>query len=56
MNCKCQDWQENINKMNAGFAIMDIHGFGGYSGKEFVFCPFCGKELVIIEESSRETR
>ena len=45
MNCDCKDWKENIDKMNAGFAVMEIHGFGGYSGKQFEFCPFCGEKL-----------
>lgn len=49
MICECSDWKENINKANAGFAISAVHGFGGYSGKPWVYCPWCSKELVEIK-------
>lgn len=44
--CKCKDWKENINKLNAGAVMSFIHGMGGYSGKIFSFCPWCGKKLI----------
>ena len=45
MECTCKDWKENIHKLNAGFGIMSVHGLGGYSGKQFSFCGWCGKKL-----------
>ena len=45
MQCDCKDWQENI-KILDGWAMMSkIHGGGGYTGKCFKFCPWCGKRL-----------
>lgn len=45
VNCDCQDWKENIDKINGNFLIAHIHGMGGYTGKPFKLCPWCGKEL-----------
>ena len=45
MVCNCKDWKENIDLMNAGFALSTIHGMGGYEGKPISFCPWCGDTL-----------
>lgn len=44
--CKCKDWKENIGKLNSGFAMSVIHGMVGYTGKQFIFCPWCGEKLI----------
>jgi len=44
-DCKCEDWIENISKINGAFTMQCIHGGSGYEGKQFVYCPWCGKEL-----------
>ena len=49
VKCNCQDWKENINKVNAGFGLSAIHGLGGYQGKVFKYCPWCGKKLMGIK-------
>ncbi|MBM4137267.1 MAG: hypothetical protein FJ241_10625 [Nitrospira sp.] len=56
--CNCKDWQENIAKLNSGFTLSTIHGLGGYQGKIFNFCPWCGKSIAIKEamEKGREGR
>ena len=46
MICKCVDWKENINKLNSGFFISEIHGCGGYTGKQCIYCPWCGNMLI----------
>jgi len=45
MKCECRDWEENINELNAGTVMKALHGWGGYSGKKFVYCPWCGNKL-----------
>ncbi len=55
--CKCNDWKENIDELNSGFAFMSIRStsYEGYSGKHFIYCPWCSKKLVtpnIASESS----
>ena len=46
MKCVCKDWEENIGKLNAGHVMMSVHGMSGYTGKTFVYCPWCRRELV----------
>jgi hypothetical protein len=43
--CTCKEWVENLPKVNAGFALMSVHGGTGYTGKVFEFCPWCSKSL-----------
>ena len=43
--CNCDDWKENISKLNSSFTLQSIHGLGGYSGKVFIYCPWCSKKL-----------
>lgn len=45
IDCECEDWKENVPKINAGFFMQEIHGFSGYTGKQFNFCPWCGRKL-----------
>ncbi len=46
MKCDCKDWKENIDKLNSGAALQYAHGEKGYSGKIFIYCPWCRRELV----------
>lgn len=47
LDCTCQDWIENIEKLNAPLRLQTIRsGFTWqYDGKKFRYCPWCGKEL-----------
>ena len=54
MSCKCKDWKENIDKLNAGIVMLWTHGGKGYEGKPIIYCPWCGKKLEIIKENSNE--
>jgi hypothetical protein len=49
--CTCEDWEVNIPLANAGFCIMSVHGMGGYRGKPFAHCPWCGSVLLELPES-----
>ena len=46
---KCPHWKENIGKINSGFAIQQIHGFGGYTGRPVEYCPWCSEKLTKIK-------
>jgi len=46
MECECQDWKDNIDKINQGFVVSFIHGQPGYTGKQIKYCPWCGAELL----------
>ena len=46
MICDCKDWKENIEKVNQPWGLWVNHFGGiGYSGKRFLYCPWCGKKL-----------
>ena len=44
-DCICIDWKDNIAQLNSGFTMQAIHGGGGYSGKHFIYCPWCARKL-----------
>jgi len=50
MECTCKDWKENIDKLNEGWVFVSIHGGKGYTGKIFIYCPWCSKPLIKEEE------
>lgn len=46
MDCDCQDWKDNIAKVNEPYIREAARtGAVGYRGKTFVFCPWCAKRL-----------
>lgn len=47
MECNCQDWKENIDKLNTGFMFLATRGGKGYTGKIMEYCPWCGKKLLV---------
>ena len=50
MKCNCNDWKENINKIDDAFSFKSIHGCGDYDGKQFLFCPWCSQKLEAEKE------
>lgn len=40
----CLDWKENMSKIDNIFLILSIHNII-YDGKQFKYCPWCGKEI-----------
>ena len=50
MNCICKDWQENIDILNAPYTL-NLTAVEQYKGKSFKYCPWCGKELIIKQET-----
>jgi hypothetical protein len=45
VRCSCKDWVENLMKLNEPWIIAIAHGSPGYTGKQFVYCPWCSKKL-----------
>lgn len=49
MKCTCQDWKENIDKVNAPLMLQFARNpttTKGYEGKKFIFCPWCSHLLI----------
>jgi hypothetical protein len=46
MKCDCNLWKDNMDKIAAFLTARHEAGQGGYTGKTFKFCPWCGTELV----------
>ena len=48
MTCNCKDWKPNIDIIDSYIVMDSIHVWGnkaGYTGKPFLFCPWCGDKL-----------
>jgi len=57
--CSCDSWNDNIDKFLAPRIIL-FHTsprlYEGYLGKLFVYCPWCGKKLIILKDSPQKTQ
>ena len=57
MEC-CKDWKENIEKVTAPAMLLyarNPHHYPDgrvYDGKQFIFCPWCGKKRRETDEQS----
>ena len=49
MRCDCEDWKENIDKIDGLLVLAAVHN-SPYTGKRFVHCPWCGQMLKKSEE------
>lgn len=45
--CECEDWRSNIEILNAPY-LCNLLAVGNYIGKKFDYCPWCGKELILV--------
>lgn len=48
--CDCLDWRENIDEVNAPLMLQAARSggkWGGYTGKQFTHCPWCGNPLEM---------
>lgn len=43
--CSCKGWKENIGQLNAHIAFALNHCQSGWFGRQFKYCPWCGKKL-----------
>jgi hypothetical protein len=49
MKCDCEDWAANIDHLNAPTLLLHARNpqsYKGYTGKRFVFCPWCSAVLA----------
>ena len=42
--CDCPDWKLNIREIDKFIVLGYLHG-RDFTGKKFLFCPYCGKNL-----------
>lgn len=54
---KCQGWESSYDQIIDIMDFSKIHGMA-YTGKEFFFCPWCGKKLkdIHIQDLKAEQR
>ena len=45
-DCGCDDWKKGTAVINSALAFCENHGFAPYSGKPYVFCPWCGTKIL----------
>lgn len=50
IDCDCKDWDYSMKQINSAQVLAYTHG-ARYDGQVFKFCPFCGKERQIKEDS-----
>ena len=50
VKCTCADWVPGVAKINAYIDVGRIHSMGDYSGKPFMYCPWCGLKLMSEED------
>ena len=51
--CNCKDWKPNIEIINGFISMQTVMAWGnkdGYTGKPFVYCPWCGKKLKEVKD------
>jgi hypothetical protein len=56
VKCSCNDWAVNVPILNAPNGLLFARNpttYKGYTGKRFVFCPWCGLELTEDDGSIR---
>jgi hypothetical protein len=42
-DCSCQDWKEGMPQIEGAQVLAHTHGTA-YTGKVFLYCPWCGKK------------
>lgn len=47
VECNCPDWQDNMSILNTPW-MLGLAAVGGYTGKKFKYCPWCGSKLAVI--------
>lgn len=48
--CNCKDWLENIGILNSAVMLYFTHNSKNGLKKSFLFCSYCGKKLVDVNE------
>jgi len=44
LDCTCDEWKTSGSQLHAFAVLAFTHGMF-YTGKQFIFCPWCGKKL-----------
>lgn len=51
LKCDCEDYEGSMAQIIRAQLLEHVHG-GQYTGKVFIYCPWCGK--LLIEEKKNE--
>ena len=46
LDCTCDDWKRNVPYINTALFQLANHGANPYSGKPFMFCPWCATRIL----------
>lgn len=46
--CNCPRWEHDMDDLGI-MMRSQIQCKGGYKGEAFVYCPWCGKELITVK-------
>ena len=49
--CVCDDWEESMGQIIDAQVFCALHDME-YTGKPFVFCPWCG-DMLMVEGSTK---
>lgn len=41
--CTCKAWEKSMPQIEGAQMLELVHG-GRYTGKQFIYCPWCGKK------------
>lgn len=44
--CLCKSWEESMPQIVGAQILEHAHG-GNYTGKKFIYCPWCGKKREV---------
>jgi len=44
--CTCEDWKVGSKSLNSIISLSSIRGSLTYTGKKFVYCPWCKAKLI----------
>ena len=45
--CDCEDWKRGMAQLD-GFVMLGFTQGYKYTGKPFIYCPWCGKQIKNI--------
>jgi len=45
--CICKDWKKSMSQIEGAQFMAQNHGMQ-YTGKQFLYCPWCGKKRAEI--------
>jgi len=47
--CTCKDWKVAVPQIQTAQLVNDNHHGKPYTGKQFIYCPWCGKKREVSD-------